>query len=332
VAPRAESGSSIGTQDDFERGAEAGPRGEREPALDALRSRLDVLQSLAGLSRLAVEAGAVVVDRDEALTFTKSDHDLGPACLRVLAHVRDSFLHDPEDLDLLVRRQANGGVDLDVDLERAVGSHELDVAPERRVERRVARGGREGEDRVARLLLRGRGRFLQLRDRRLERSALLEHRGVRRDGEQVLRQPIVNLPRHARPLLGDRTAEDRKADRAPRTDEQEPVGEQSQEVGARHGTRREDGREDVVQRGEQHQRRPECQPAIEILAAFVEPLPEAHERKEVEQRECRQHARQRKRRVGVRIERRQAISGRAEGEPAEEETEQGDDDRVRECT
>ena len=53
-------------------------------------------------------------------------------------------------------READRGVDLEVDLELAVGGQELDVAAQRRVERGGAARRREREDREARLLLRER--------------------------------------------------------------------------------------------------------------------------------------------------------------------------------
>jgi hypothetical protein len=46
----------------------------------------------------------------------------------VLAHVREPFLHDPEDLDLLVGREPDAAVDLELDLEPAVGGQDVDVS------------------------------------------------------------------------------------------------------------------------------------------------------------------------------------------------------------
>jgi len=56
----------------------------------------------------------------------------------VLACVREAFLDDPEDLDLLVRPEHDRRVDLELDLERAVGRQEVDVPAQARVERRTA--------------------------------------------------------------------------------------------------------------------------------------------------------------------------------------------------
>ena len=46
----------------------------------------------------------------------------------MLARVREALLDDPEDLDLLVRRERDRGIDLHLDVERAVGDEELDVS------------------------------------------------------------------------------------------------------------------------------------------------------------------------------------------------------------
>ena len=49
--------------------------------------------------------------------------------VRVLADVREPFLHDAEDLDLLVRREPDRVVDFELDVELAVGGQNVDVAP-----------------------------------------------------------------------------------------------------------------------------------------------------------------------------------------------------------
>ena len=77
-----------------------------------------------------------------------ADHDLGVGCVRVTPDVPEPFLDDAEDLDLLVRSEADRLVDLEVDGELAVGGQELDVAAQRGVEwggptrRRQRRGWR----------------------------------------------------------------------------------------------------------------------------------------------------------------------------------------------
>ena len=89
---------------------------------------------------LAVEADTVVADGDDSPPAPLADPDLGVLRARVLAHVGEPFLDDPEDLDLLVGREQDRRVDLEVHLQHAVGGQELHVAAERRVERsRAAR-------------------------------------------------------------------------------------------------------------------------------------------------------------------------------------------------
>ena len=67
--------------------------------------------------------------------------------------------------------------------------------------------------------------LFQLRERLFFRRALLQHRCVSGDCEEVLRQAVVDLACDARPLVGNRPAELRIADRTPDADEQKPVGE-----------------------------------------------------------------------------------------------------------
>src|SRR6476619_692083 len=115
-------------QDDFERSAAAGLRGETEAALDQLGACTDVLHSLPDSRGLAVEAFAVITHQHEALVVAHADHDFGSGGVRVLAHVGETLLHDAEDLDLLVGRKPDVGIDLQVDLQLSVGGQELDVA------------------------------------------------------------------------------------------------------------------------------------------------------------------------------------------------------------
>ena len=112
------------------------------------------------------------------------------------------------------------GVDLELDLELAVGGEELDVAAE--APRRT--GAVPLADESARIAKRASccassAASFKLRRDLLDRRTGLEHRGVRRDGEEILREAVVDLARHARSLLGDRAAELGEADRAPRADE-----------------------------------------------------------------------------------------------------------------
>src|SRR5207237_8467136 len=147
----------------LERGSESRLRGQAEPAVDALGARADVLQALARRGGLSVEAVTVVADRHEAFSVDPfSDHDLGTRRVRVFADVSEPFLHDAKYLDLLVWREPHVWIDVELDLQLPVGSEEVDVATEGRVERRRARGGREREHGKACLLLGGSRRFLEV--------------------------------------------------------------------------------------------------------------------------------------------------------------------------
>src|SRR5439155_18739561 len=120
------------------------------------------------------EAVAVFADRYEPSACALADRHLGAARLRVSADVGEALLDDAEDLDLLVRAELHRVVDLEVDLQLAVGGEELDIAAKRRVEGRVPAGRGEREDGEARLLLGGRGGLLQTRQYLLRRCAALE--------------------------------------------------------------------------------------------------------------------------------------------------------------
>ena len=209
----------------------------------------------------------------------------------MLANVRQSFLDDSENLDLLVGCEPNVGIDLEIHFELSVGGQELDVAREGGVERCAAGGGGEREDREARFLLRCVGRLLQLGERFLLRCALLQHRRMRRDRKEVLRETVVNLPRDPRAFLCDGAPELREADRPPGAREEQAVREQPQRVAARDRPGGEHGREDVVERSEEHERGGECEPAVEVLATFVEALAEADDGEQVQ--ECLRRERRR---------------------------------------
>ena len=56
---------------------------------------------------------------------------------------------------------------------------------------------------------------------------------MRRDGEEVLCEAVVDLPGNACSLLGNGPPELGEADRAPHADEQKPVAEQAQKVALR---------------------------------------------------------------------------------------------------
>src|SRR5213593_2645164 len=90
--------SRLRTQDYFECGAEPRTRGQRESALDALGARADVLQALPGSRGLTVESFAVVTHGDEAPVEAQTDLDLGPSCVRMLAHIGQPLLDDAKHL------------------------------------------------------------------------------------------------------------------------------------------------------------------------------------------------------------------------------------------
>ena len=248
---------------------------------------------------LAVEADAVVADAHDPAAQPLADPDLGVVGARVLADIREPFLDDAEHLDLLVGCEQDRRIDLDVHVERAVRGEKLDVAAERRVEGSRPAGRGQGEDREARLLLRGRRRLLQLRQRLVERCARLEHAGVRRDGKEVLREAVVDLARDAGSLLGDGTAELGEADRAPDADEQDAVAEQAEKVALGDEVARDARGEHVVQLGKEGQRRSEREPAVEVLAAPPVADGEADHRHEREEGEERGRDRELERAVSV---------------------------------
>src|SRR5664280_216201 len=101
----------------------------------------------------------------------------------MLAHVRQPLLDDAEYLDLLVGREADVRIDLDVHFELAVGAEELDIAVQCGVERRASARRREREYREARFLLRKRGNLLEPRQNGLEIGAGSQHVQVRGEGE-----------------------------------------------------------------------------------------------------------------------------------------------------
>ena len=103
---------------------------------------------------------------------------------------------------------------------------------------------------------------------------------MRRDREEVLGEPVVDLARDARPLVGDGAPELGGADRAPDADEQDAVREQAQEVALRDVVAREQRREDVVQLREERERRGEREPAVEVLAVLPVAEPEADQREQ----------------------------------------------------
>ena len=82
----------------------------------------------AGLGNILLETVAVVADGEPSLAVRLGDFHLRPVRVGVFAHVCQPFLDDAEYLDLLVRREPDVRIYLDVYLELAVGAEELDIA------------------------------------------------------------------------------------------------------------------------------------------------------------------------------------------------------------
>src|SRR6185437_11574654 len=93
---------------DLERGADAGGAPHAEAAVDRGRAIAHVPQPLTEGLGVGREAFAVVLDGHEPLARGASaDDDVGPSGVRVAADVAEPLLDDAEDLDLLVRREAD---------------------------------------------------------------------------------------------------------------------------------------------------------------------------------------------------------------------------------
>ena len=105
---------------------------------------------------------------------------------------------------------------------------------------------------------------------------------MRRDREQVLRQPVVDLPSDTGPLFCNRSAELGEADGPPHTGEQDTVGKETQEVALRHVLVGDDGREDVVELREERERGSEAEPAVEVLTLTPEAQAEPDQSDEAE--------------------------------------------------
>jgi hypothetical protein len=70
-----------------------------------------------------------------------------------------------------------------------------------------------------------------------------------RDREQVLGESVVDFARDTSALLSDCAAELGEADCSPDARQQQPVGQEPEEVSLRDDTAGHDGREDVVEVG-----------------------------------------------------------------------------------
>ena len=102
----------------------------------------------------------------------------------------------------------------------------------------------------------------------------------------------MDFPRDARALLGDGPTELREADRTPRADHEHAVRDHTEEVTLRDVVAAQQRREKVVQRGEQHQRCAQAEPAVEVLSLLSKPQAEADDREQVEQRLRREESRE----------------------------------------
>ena len=240
-----------------------------------------------------VEADAVVGDEDDAPSGALRDRHLRVTRTRVPSGVAQPFLDDAEDLDLLVGREPGtlGSTSTSTSSAPSAVKH-VDVPAESRVEARRAAGGRQRENREARLLLRRDGRALEPGEHFLERRVRLEHAHLGRDREQVLGEPVVDLARDARSLVRDRAAELRLADRPPDADDEDPVREDAQEVALEDEVARHDGRQDEVQIGEDGEGGSEAHPAVEVASVAAIAKAEADERdqpEDGEKRRCESH-------------------------------------------
>ena len=211
-----------GPEHDLDRGAAARCRPQAQLAVDRLAREAACSRRPGPRPTLVVvEADAVVRDGDDAPAGPLRDRHLDVTRSGVPARVAETLLDDPEHLDLLVRREPDLRIDVELDVELAVRREDLDVAAQRGVEPRRAARRREREHREPRFLLRRGRRALQAREDLLERRAGLEHAHLRRDREQVLRETVVDLARDARALVRDRPAELGLGDRPPHADEQD---------------------------------------------------------------------------------------------------------------
>jgi hypothetical protein len=174
----------------------------------------------------------------------------------------------------------------------------------------------ESENGEPGLLLRSPGRLLQSGDRGIGSAPGLEHAHVRQDREQVLRKAVVDVARDSCALIGHGAAELRGANCSPHARHQKCIGRQRQEVALRDVRSCEVRRQDLMQLGEEHQRRGKREPAVEILPVRPEAKAEADERSQDEQRLHAEHDRQRAGlSAGVRRDLRQPFSEQQAAEP-----------------
>jgi hypothetical protein len=275
---------SGGSEDDLDGSSVARGRANPEISRDGLGPQPHVRDPIPGRSGLLVEPDSVVRDGDHATTGALRDRDLDVARACMPTRIPEAFLDDAKHLDLLVRGKPHLGVDIHLDVEFAVGAEDFHVATERRIEPGGSSGRRQREHGESRLLLRQCGGDLQLWEHLRRRSSRLEHAHVRRDGEQVLGETVVDLPGDPRALVGDGPAELGLGDGTPNTDEERAVRDEPQEVTLQDLVARDQRLEDEVQVGEERERGREAQPAVEVPAVAPVAQAEANDCDEPESR------------------------------------------------
>src|SRR5437879_12790255 len=118
----------LGAEDNLERRARPWGGAQRQCTADRGSALTHVFQALAGATVFDFEAAAVVADRDEPLARALPDLNPGMLGAGMLACVREAFLHDPEELALIVRAELDGRVDRQRGLDRTVGGHGMELS------------------------------------------------------------------------------------------------------------------------------------------------------------------------------------------------------------
>ncbi len=136
----------------------------------------------------------------------------------------------------------------------------------------------------------------------------------------------MDLAGHAGPFLCDRPSELRGANRPPDADEQDSVGDDAQEVALRDDVARELWCEHVVELGEQRHRRPESEPAVEVLSVPAIANREAEPGEQSQEREERERQRhlERPAPTAARVERRERRPSAVQRDPEREQAERDD--------
>jgi DNA-binding NarL/FixJ family response regulator len=251
-------------EEDLDGGAAPGYGAQAQAALDGLGSELHVGEPLTDGGGFVVEPDPVVTNGDDATSTPLRDRHLDVLGAGVAASISKPLLDDPEHLDLLVGREPDLRVHVQLDVDLAVGRENFHVPTQRGVEPcRASRRG-QSENREACLLLRRGRSLLETRQDVLERSARLEHADLRGDCEEVLSEAVVNLARDAGSFVGNGPAELGLRDRPPHPDEQGAVRHNPEEITLEDKVARDDRGQDEVQLREQRKRRGQAHPAVEV--------------------------------------------------------------------